>query len=126
MYASFYRRAEPALPANTEEIDTFGLYYRTQNIVIVYGNGRRLTADEHNHAGRILKTLDWLGREGIAIRGVFREDRCLCRSSVRALNLYLQHANGLAAFRRQHARFYPLDRFGWSDLQELLNLRWTF
>lgn len=118
------RNPEPVL-ASAEYVETFDLYYRTPAVVLVYGNSRRLTADEHNHAGRILKTLDWLGREGVPIRGVFRADRCLCRSSVRALNLYLQHCNGLAAFRRSHARHYPLDRYGWADLQNLLNLRWT-
>lgn len=124
----YYRQRAPELP--TPRIgdidDAFYLYHRTEAVVILYGNNRSLHADEHNHGGRILKCLDWMGKEGIHIRAAFKGDRCLCRSSIRALNLYLKHGRGLTAFRREHGRHYPFDRFGWRDLQELLNLHWTY
>jgi hypothetical protein len=106
--------------------DAFLLYFKTVPVVVIYGNGTRLHADEHNHAGRLMKLLDSLGKEGLPIRGMIRGNRTLCRSSLRALNTYLRYCDGLTAFRRGHPHFMPAHRFGWEDLQELLGLRWVF
>jgi hypothetical protein len=114
------------IPAPGDELDPFQSYFRTESVALIYGTSRRLYADEHNHAGRLLKTLDRLGKEGIPIRGMIRGRTTLTHSSLRALNLYLRHCNGLTAFRRGHPHHKPLHRHGWHDLQTLLALRWTF
>lgn len=114
----------PALPAAPDE--TFRVLMEIPAVVLIYGNSRRLFADEHNHAGRLMRTLDKIGREGIELRGAICGRTCLDRSSVRALNLYLRHGRCLQAFRRASVRHSYTHRFAWAELQALLNLRWVY
>ena len=123
MYYRNYSRPElPAVRSGFE--DSFHLYYRIPAVVLIYGTQRRLHADEHTHAGRLMKSLHWLGKEGIPLRGVICERSLLDRSSLRALNLYLKHGEGLDAFRRAGRYHHGRHKYGWADLQEILNLRW--
>lgn len=72
-----------------------------------------------------MKLLDQLGREGIPIRGVLREGCVLDHSSLRALNCYLRHSPGLAAFKRTHRNYQPFHRYGWYHFEVQLGLRWV-
>lgn len=123
MYRSPYATRPPELPTHGPGY-AFDLYFQIAPVVLIYGNRRRLHADEHNHGGRLMRTLDWLGREGLPLRCVFRADAALDLSSVRALNCYLQHGPGLAAFRRVASWQSVHHRYAWHELQRLLNLRW--
>lgn len=112
--------------ANAAAFDeSFVVLHRIEAVVLIYGNGRRLYADEHNHSARLMRTLDAIGKEGLPLRAVFRGRQVLDRSSLRALALYLHHGNGLEAFRRATPNGWR-HRLAWRDLEERLNLRWTY
>ncbi|WP_415907270.1 hypothetical protein [Oleiharenicola sp. Vm1] len=118
-----YHANQPIAPYAPNE--HFQRYQLIEPVVLIYGNMRRLHADEHNHAGRLLKTLDWIGREGIALRSVVRPRCVLSTESVRALGLYLRHGKGLTAFRRTLPTNAWKHRHAWEELQTLLSLRWV-
>jgi hypothetical protein len=123
MYHRNYTKAEPLAPYGPDE--HFHRFQLIEPLVLIYGNARRLNADEHNHAGRLLKTLDWIGRERIALRAVIRGNRVLSRESLSALALYLHYGNGLMAFRRTLPTNAWRHRYAWEELQRLLALRWV-
>lgn len=114
----------PQLAAETVN-DAFFLIMEIESVVLIYGDRRRLHADEHNHAGRLMRELDQLGRAGVDLRAVIKGRRVLDRSSLRALNLYLRHGHGLTAFRRVCSTHSTRHRYAWRELESLLGLRWV-
>jgi hypothetical protein len=122
-FLMYHRQSLPVAVGDPD--DEFFLYHKIPSVVLIYGNGPRLHADEHAHAGRLMRSLDWIGREGVPLRGVLTSTKTLDRSSLRALGLYLTHGNGLTAFRRVSRQSHPFHKHGWRELQELLSLRWV-
>lgn len=96
-----------------------------ERVVIVYRAGHHLHADEFASAGKLMRELDRIGKHGLTIASLFSGGMVLDRSSIRALNLYLRHGNGLAAYRRGAPWATVEHRHGWADLQRLVSLRWT-
>lgn len=123
MYHRNFSHAEVIAPYGPGE--HFERFQLIEPVVLIYGDGRRLHADQHNHAGRLLKTLDWLGRESITLRSIVRPNAVLSRESLRALALYLRYGNGLTAFRRTLPTNAWRHRYAWEELQRLLALRWV-
>ncbi len=121
-----YRTSSASLPyADAGRASLFSAYAEIAPVALIYGDGREKTIDVHNHAARLWRTLDRIGRERITLAGVFRADASLDRSSVRALCIYLHTLGGLSKFRAMQYPFGSPNRYGWEELQRLLNLRWV-
>ena len=95
------------------------------SVVVLYGVGRNWHADEHNHAGRLMRQLEHFAREGIAVRGMICERGALTRSSIRALNCYLRHVGTLRRFREVAYPFGGNNRHGWAEFQRHVGLVWS-
>lgn len=100
---------------------TFELYLRIEPVALVWAAGRRMRCAEYQSAQLLLKSLHRLGRERIDLRGVFCRRGVLCRSSLAALNAFLQHDYGRQSLKSVRCR---LHRFEWADLQRKVGLRW--
>ena len=105
--------------------ETFDLLMQIPSVVVLYGNGRNFHADEHTHAGRLLRQLDDFARSGIAVRGMICERGALTRSSIRALNCYLRHVGSLSRFRGLAYPFGGLNKYGWQEFQRHVGLVWV-
>jgi hypothetical protein len=108
--------------------ESFDVYYAIPSVVVLYGNGRSFVADQHTHAGRLLRKLDALGKSGVRIRGMICHEGALDLSSIRALNCYLRHGGGLRAFnwcRHGNGSRSWMNKYDWYDLCAHLNLRWS-
>lgn len=108
--------------ANLSE-SAFETCERIEPVAILYGRGARLFVTEHNIASRLLKDLHRLGRGKLTVRGMISTRGSLDRSSIRALNCWMEHYYG-----PRHPRCIGnggLHRFDWYKLQATLALRWV-
>ena len=118
-------KRKPELVANQPPSVDIDIVMEIETVVLIYGDRRRLVADEHNHAGRLMRTLHQIGTRGVPLRAVVRGNAALDVPSLRALSLYLFHGKGLTAFRRVIPWHAWRHRLAWDALQELLSLRWV-
>ena len=102
---------------------TFELWERIDPVAILYGSGGRLFVSEYNHSRRLLKELWRLGKERIRVRGMISTLGALDRSSVRALNCYLEHCYATNSWRYMASG--NTHRHAWYDLQRAVALRWV-
>lgn len=93
---------------------------RIEPVAILYG-GKRLYVSEFNSSRRLLKELRRLGRQKIRVRGMISGRGALDRSSLRALNCYLEFTQ----WHGINGRAWGLHRFAWHDLQREVALRWV-
>lgn len=104
--------------------DAFDLYMLISPVVVLYDLNGNFHADEHNHAGRLMRLMDRLARKKIAVVGMVCERGALTRSSIRALNCYLHHTGSLTKFRNV-VMFAANNRHGWAVFQTHVGLRWA-
>ncbi len=120
----------PALPAFVSRTgdDCFDLYFAIPPVVVIYGRGNSMNADEFNHAGRLLRQLDQLGRSGERVNGMVCQLGALDRSSIRALNCFLRYGPGLASVNRAagyHSTRAYFHKYDWQEFCRMVGLRWV-
>ena len=91
------------------------------SVVFFYGR-QRMNVFESNSSRRLLRELWKCGRKKITVRGVICSRGALSRSSVRALNVFLQCCSTL---RGVNAPFAFSHRHAWLDLQREIDARWV-
>src|ERR1044071_8207682 len=75
---------------------TFELYLRIEPVILISEHKGRWSFTEHNHSVQLLKDLDRHGKQRRRIRGMICDAMgALDRSSIRALNVYLESHNGV-------------------------------
>ncbi len=114
------RRPEP-LPVRDIHDTTFSRVEQIASIGIAYG-GSRLFVSEFNSSRRLLMELWRLGRKRIRVRAMISVHGALDRSSLRALNCYLEHCYGQISCRTM--RSGTTHRHAWYDLQRAVGFRW--
>jgi len=108
--------------------DSFDLYFAISPVVVIYGRGQTINADEHNHAGRLLRQLDKLGRSGQRVKGMVSNSGALDVSSIRALNCFLRYGPGVSAVNRAAGHSSGrtwFNKFDWQDFCRHVGLRWV-
>ena len=123
---SYYKKQPPAqTPARWDET-AFDLFNRIPRVVLIFKEAGQIEVMELNHAGRLMRQLDHIGKSGVRLMGLFTAEGVADVRSVRALTVYLRHGPGLEAFRRAPGLYrnaHPWHKFGWRELRRHLGLR---
>lgn len=118
-------QASPVIASEWED-DVFNHFNRIPRVVLIFKETAQIEVMEFNHAGRLMRQLDHLGKSGVRLMGIFTTEGVADVRSVRALTVYLRHGPGLETFRRAprlYRNAHPWHKFGWMELRRHLGLR---
>ncbi len=122
---SYFKPHQPA-PLATWDETAFELFDRIPPVVLVIREGVGVHAMQFNHAGRLMRQLDSIGKNSQRILGIHTGETAADIRSVRALNCFLRYGPGLETFRRTRGLYrcaHPWHKFGWIELKRHLALK---